>query len=114
AQEEWTSQPPQALVCATSPALHGAGLALMRRLRQEGLRVELDLRNRSPRANLDYALKRGTAHLIIVDGTPAAPQYHLAHVSAPKQSIPMTDMQELAAALRRAGPPSGAKEGSYG
>jgi histidyl-tRNA synthetase len=113
AQGEWTSQPPQALVCAASPALHGAGLALMRQLRQEGLRVELDLRNRSPRANLDYALKRGITHLIIVDGTPTAPQYHLAHVNAPKQSVPMTDVQELAAAVRGAGPARDAKESSH-
>ncbi len=113
-KEQWKSEAPQALVCAASPALHGQSLALMRRLRQEGLCVELDLRNRSQRANMDYAMKKGLAHLIVVDGTPTAPQYHLMLLSSPRQSVSFSHAQELVDALLGQGRAGGEKETPHG
>lgn len=113
-QGEWKAEAAQALVCAASPALHGQGLALLRQLRQEGLRVELDLRNRSQRANLDYAMKRGIAHLIFVDGTPTTPQYHLMDVSSARQSVSFAHAQELVNALLDQSRAGKEKENSHG
>ncbi|MGQ9517192.1 MAG: histidine--tRNA ligase [Anaerolineae bacterium] len=103
-REEWQGEAPQALIGMTSPALHGTALALVRRLRREGVRVELDLRNRSQRANLNYAEKRGIAHLILVDGTPASPQYHMVDVGSPKQPVSLVDIQEMVQVLQGTSP----------
>lgn len=103
-REERKDEAPQILIGAASPALHGTALTLMRQLRREGLRVELDLRNRSSRANLDYAGKRGIPRLIFVDGAPAAPQYHIVDVGSLKQLASFADIQNVIQALQGISP----------
>ncbi len=46
-------------------------------LRQKGWRVELDVRERTPRANLAYAHRRGIGRVVIVDADDEARQRYV-------------------------------------
>ena len=57
---------PDALVCAISPAEGAYAVRVAQALRAEGRRVELDVRGRGVRANLEAANRRGIPHVAIV------------------------------------------------
>ena len=57
----------QVLVAAATPGAAPAGIRTVQRLRDHGIRAELDLRQRAARARISYASKRGIPFLLLVN-----------------------------------------------